>query len=105
MPEMMELSPLPSTCGSAEKIRPSTRFTTSRITYTRTSVANTCQPRPRTSCWLRPKDASTPDCSMTMTGTITAQMVIRYRPGTMTRSSPIVIAMPARMEARATDAR
>ena len=42
---------------------------------------------------------------MTMTGTITAQIVIRNRPGTMIRSSPIVIAMPARMEARATDPR
>lgn len=40
---------------------------------------------------------------MTMTGTITAQMVIRYRPGAMTRMSPIVIAIPAMMEARATD--
>jgi len=40
---------------------------------------------------------------MTMTGTITAQIVIRYRPGTMTRISPTVIAMPARMEASATD--
>jgi hypothetical protein len=36
---------------------------------------------------------------MTMTGTITAQMVIRNRPGTMTRTSPIVIAMPARIDA------
>ncbi len=39
---------------------------------------------------------------MTMTGTITAQMVIRNRPGTMIRSSPIVIARPARIEAPAT---
>ena len=39
---------------------------------------------------------------MTMTGTITAQMVIRYRPGTMIRASPIVMAMPARIEAPAT---
>ena len=39
---------------------------------------------------------------MTMTGTITAQMVIKYSPGTMTRASPITIAMPARIEARAT---
>ena len=30
---------------------------------------------------------------MTMTGTITAQMVIRNRPGTISRSSPIVIAI------------
>ena len=40
---------------------------------------------------------------MTMTGTITAQIVIRYRPGAMIRMSPIVIAIPAMMEARATD--
>jgi len=65
-------------------------------------VLNTCQPRPLTSWWLRPKDAITPDCSSTMTGTITAQMVIRYRPGTMSRNSPMAIAMPARIEAPAT---
>ena len=65
-------------------------------------MPNTCQPRPRTSCRLRPKDASAPDCSSTMTGTITAQMVIRYRPGTMSRTSPKVMAMPARIEAPAT---
>jgi len=46
-----------------------------------------------TSWWLRPKDAITPDCSSTMTGTITAQMVIRYRPGTMSRNSPMAIAV------------
>jgi hypothetical protein len=40
---------------------------------------------------------------MTMTGMITAQIVISHRPGTMTRMSPIVIAMPARIEAAATD--
>ena len=42
---------------------------------------------------------------MMMTGTITAQMVIRNRPGTMISSSPIVIARPARIEAPATGAR
>ena len=30
---------------------------------------------------LRPKEAITPDPSRTMTGTITAQIVIRNRPG------------------------
>ncbi len=39
---------------------------------------------------------------MTMTGTITAQIVIRNRPGTMIRMRPIVIAMPARIDAIAT---
>jgi len=102
VPEMTELRPRPSACGSAAKIRPRSRFTASRISHIRTSVQNTCQPRPLTSWWLRPKDAITPDCSSTMTGTITAQMVIRYRPGTMIRISPMVIAMPARIEAPAT---
>jgi len=101
---MTELTPLLSQCGSAAKIRPSTMFTTSRITHARTSVPNTCQPWPRTSSRLRPNEASAPDRSMMMTGTITAQMVIRNRPGTMSSSSPIVIAMPARIEAPATDA-
>ena len=77
VPEMTELSPLPSVFGSAEKIRPSTMFTTSRMIHASTSVPNTCQPRPRTSCWLRPKEANTPEPSRTMTGTITAQIVIR----------------------------
>src|SRR6266487_3526162 len=72
---MTELRPRPSTSGSAAKIRPRIRFTASRISHARTRVPNTCQPRPRTSSWLRPKDAITPDCSSTMTGTITAQMV------------------------------
>jgi hypothetical protein len=102
VPEMTELRPRPSASGSAAKIRPRIRFTASRISHARTSVPNTCQPRPRTSWWLRPKDAITPDCSSTMTGMITAQMVIRYRPGTMIRISPIVMAMPARIEAPAT---
>ena len=39
-----------------------------------------------------------------MTGTMTAQIVIRNRPGTMIRMSPIVMAMPARIEAPATGA-
>jgi len=102
VPEMTELRPRPSASGNAAKTRPRTRFTASRISHARTSVPNTCQPRPRTSWWLRPKDAITPDCSSTMTGMITAQMVIRYRPGTMIRISPIVMAMPARIEAPAT---
>jgi hypothetical protein len=38
-----------------------------------------------------------------MTGTITAQMVIRYRPGTMSRARPMAMAMPAGSEARKTD--
>ena len=99
---MTALRPLPSTFGRAEKIRPSTRSTTSRITYTITSVPNTCQPWPRTSARLRPKDASAPTPSITMTGTITAQIVIRYKPGAMIRASPITIAMPARTEATMT---
>ena len=70
---------------------------------TSTSVPKTCQPWPRTSCLLRPNDASAPLRSMTMTGMITAQIVISHRPGTMIRMSPIVIAMPARMDAAATD--
>ena len=41
---------------------------------------------------------------MMMTGTITAQMVIRNSPGAMSRSSPIVIAIPARIDAPATEA-
>jgi len=102
VPEMTELTPLLSQFGSATKIKPSTMFTTSRMTHVRTSVPNTCQPRPRTSCWLRPKDAIAPLPSSTMTGTITAQIVIRNRPGTMSRISPMVIAMPARIEAPAT---
>jgi hypothetical protein len=105
VPEMIEASPLLSTCGSAVKIRPSTMFTTSRTIHVTTSVPNTCQPRPRTSWWLRPKAAITPVPSSTMTGTITAQIVIRNRPGTMIRTSPTVIAMPARIEAPMTGAR
>jgi hypothetical protein len=65
-------------------------------------VPNTCQPWPRTSCLLRPNDASVPLRSITMTGMITAQIVISHRPGTMIRMRPIVIAMPARMDAPAT---
>ena len=81
---------------------PITMSTTIRIRNTSTSVPNTCQPWPRTSSRLRPKDASAPDRSMTITGMITAQIVIRIRPGTMIRMSPIVIAMPARIDAPAT---
>jgi hypothetical protein len=105
VPEMTELSPLLSAAGSAVKITPSTMFTTSMMIHTSTRVPNTCQPWPRTSCWLRPKEANTPAPSRTMTGTITAQIVIRYRPGTMIRISPMVMAIPARIEAPATDAR
>jgi hypothetical protein len=77
VPEMTELSPLLSASGSAVKITPRMSCTTSMMIHTSTSVPNTCQPRPRTSCWLRPKEANTPDPSSTMTGTITAQIVIR----------------------------
>src|SRR5690348_18471064 len=48
VPEMTELRPRPSAFGSAAKIRPRTRFTASRISHVRTSVQNTCQPRPLT---------------------------------------------------------
>ncbi len=42
---------------------------------------------------------------MTMTGTITAQMVIRNRPGTISRNNPIEIAIAARIDAPATGPR
>ena len=60
-----------------------------------TSVPNTFQPLPRTSWRLRPKADSSGGCSMTTTGMMTAQMVIRNRPGTMSRSSPMEMAKPA----------
>lgn len=99
---MTVLSPVRNRTGRAEKISPSTMLTTIRIRNASTSVPSTCQPFPLTSCRLRSNDAIVPDRSMTMTGMITAQMVIRYRPGAMSRMSPIVIAMPARIDAPAT---
>ena len=62
-----------------------------------TITPKTCQPLPRTSSRLRPKDSSTPARSITITGTITAQMVSRKRPGMIRRTNPIAMPIPARM--------
>ena len=42
-------------------------------------VAKTCQPYPRTSSRLRSNDRPTPVPSITSTGTITAQIVNKYK--------------------------
>jgi hypothetical protein len=102
VPDSTVATPFLTSSDRAASRNPSTMLTAYKITKTITSVPNTCQPRPRTSSWLRPKDASAPDRSITMTGTITAQMVIRYRPGAISKASPIVMAMPARIDAAAT---
>ena len=65
---------------------------------------STGQPEPLTSCWLRPNESNTPARSSTITGTITAQIVIRKRPGAISSNKPILIAMLARMPAPASRA-
>jgi uncharacterized BrkB/YihY/UPF0761 family membrane protein len=96
------VSALLQTTGSAENTSASTRRTTSMTMKTSTSVPKTGQPCPRTRCRLRPKEASAPDRSRTMTGMITAQIVISHKPGMITRNRPIAIAIPARIDAAAT---
>ena len=81
---------------------PSTIPATMRIRNISTMSPKTFQPLPRTSSRLRENDSPAERCSRTITGMITAQIVIRKRPGTMRRMSPIVIASPARMPATAT---
>jgi len=44
-------------------------------------------------------ESNTPDSPITMKGTIRHQNVSRMRPGTMSRAKPIVMPMPARIEA------
>ena len=59
-----------------------------------TIAPKTCQPLPRTSSRERPKEAITADFSTTITGAITAQIVSRIRPGTISRNRPMPIADP-----------
>ena len=62
-----------------------------------TITPNTFQPLPRTSSWLRPKASSAPRRSATIAGAPTDQIVIRYRPGTISRMKPMPTAIPERI--------
>ena len=68
-------------------------FTSSSTTIT----ANTCQPWPFTSFRLRSSESITPLRSITTTGAASAQIVIRKSPGTIRRTNPMPMAMPATM--------
>ena len=74
--------------------------TANTIRKASTIAPKTCQPWPRTSSRLLPKASNTPLSSTTMDGAMTDQIVSRIRPGTMIRTNPIAIAMPARMPFR-----
>ena len=63
------------------------------------TIANTVQPCPRTSSRERPNDSRAPRFSTTITGAITAQIVSRNRPGTISRMSPSAMPRPARSPA------
>ena len=60
---------------------------------------NTFQPLPFTSARERPSDSNTPARSITMTGATTAKMVMKKRPGTISRMKPITTMMPTMMPA------
>ena len=60
---------------------------------------NTAQPLPFTSARLRPKESNGRVRSTTITGAITAQIVSRKRPGTISSTKPMPMAMPATMPA------
>ena len=71
---------------------PPTMATPRKIT---TITPNTRQPLSRTHSRLRPKASNTPVRSITITGTITDQIVSRIRPGTISSTRPIAMPMPA----------
>ena len=81
-------------------IAPTTPESTRLSRNSTTITPNTCQPLPRTSSRLRPNESNTPTRSITIAGTMTAQIVSRMRPGTMSNTNPIAIAIAARRPTR-----
>ena len=101
-PATTVLIALASSVGSALRISPRISWTANRIRNVMIRIPNTFQPLPLTSCWLRPNAENTRARSITMAGTSTAQIVIRNRPGTISRNRPTTMARPARIDAPAT---
>ena len=65
------------------------------LRYASTIAPNTAHPSPRTSSRLRPNASITPRRSTTIDGATTAQIVIRIRPGTISSTNPMPIAIAA----------
>ena len=90
----------PASSPIASPIAPSTWVVMIVIRNAITIAPKTDQPLPLTSSRLRPNAPITPSPSTTIDGEITAQIVSRIRPGTISRMKPMPIAMPARIPFR-----
>ncbi len=89
--------------GSGAMISPRMSDTAMISKASSTITPKTFKSQPRTSSRLRENESKAPTLSSTITGTITAHHVRSTRPGMISRTNPMPIAIPATMDASATD--